>query len=49
MRRRERSSERWQALGVGPQRKIKKLTEGPGGLYVGFTPASLRYSVIVRA
>jgi hypothetical protein len=24
MQRRERTSERWQALGVGPQRKVRK-------------------------
>jgi hypothetical protein len=44
MSRRERTSERWQALGVGPQRKVRNADS-----YAGLTPASFKYCVIVRA
>jgi hypothetical protein len=44
MRRRERTSERWHALGVGPQRRVRNADS-----YDGFTPASFKYCVIVFA
>jgi hypothetical protein len=44
MSRRERTSERWQALEVGPQRKVRNADS-----YAGLTPASFKYCVIVRA